>query len=290
MIPYPNIDPVIIKIWKFEIRWYGIMYLLGFIAAFFVIGHLAKKKEINLTGDDLWDYIFYLMLGVIVGGRLGYCLFYWPGGPGEFFSNPLLLFAVWQGGMSFHGGFIGVILAGVYCSWRKNIPFYDVADLTAAAAPIGIGLGRIGNFINGELWGRGTDVSWCMVFPGDSEFLCRHPSQLYEALLEGLLLFLILFTMNVKRVRRGIAMWSFIFFYGLFRFFVEFYREPDPHLGLIFGSLSMGQLLTIPMMLIGGVMIGYLLIKKDDTPVPKKENKKSNISTKKKKGKKGNKK
>lgn len=270
MIPYPNIDPVIIKIWKFEIRWYGVMYLLGFIAAFFVIGHLAKKKEIKLTGDNLWDYVFYLMLGVIIGGRLGYCLFYWPGGPGEFLSNPLLLFAVWQGGMSFHGGFIGVILAGVYCSWKKEIPFYDVADLTAAAAPIGIGLGRIGNFINGELWGRATDVPWCMLFPTDGEFLCRHPSQLYESLLEGLLLFIILFTMNFRGVRRGIPTWSFIALYGLFRFIVEFFRQPDPHLGFIIGPLSMGQLLTLPMMLVGGAMIVYLLVKADDLPAKKK--------------------
>lgn len=274
MIPYPNIDPVIIKIWKFEIRWYGVMYLLGFIAAFFVIGHLAKKKEIKLTGDDLWDYVFYLMLAVIIGGRLGYCLFYWPGGPGEFFSNPLLLFAVWQGGMSFHGGFIGVILAGIYCSWKKDIPFYDVADLTAAAAPIGIGLGRIGNFINGELWGRATDVPWCMVFPTDTELLCRHPSQLYESFLEGLVLFIILYIMNVRGVRRGIATWSFIALYGLFRFFVEFFRQPDPHLGFIIGPFSMGQLLTIPMMLIGIFMIGYLLVKKEDPPVQKKRIKK----------------
>ncbi len=274
MIPYPNIDPVIVKIWKLEIRWYGIMYLLGFIAAFLVIGHLAKKKDIKLTGDDLWDYIFYLMLGVIVGGRLGYCLFYWPGGPGAFFSNPLMLFAVWQGGMSFHGGFAGVLLAVIYCSWRKGIPFYDIADITAVAGPIGIGLGRIGNFINGELWGRATDVSWCMVFPLDELSLCRHPSQLYESFLEGLLLFIIIFVMNVRGVRRGIPTWSFFAFYGLFRFFAEFYRQPDPHLGYIVGPLSMGQLLTLPMILIGGVMIIYLLAKGDENPGAKKSGQK----------------
>ncbi|MBN1573261.1 MAG: prolipoprotein diacylglyceryl transferase [Deltaproteobacteria bacterium] len=268
-MPYPNIDPVVIKFWKLEIRWYGIMYLLAFITAFFVIGHLAKKRGIKLTGDDLWDYIFYLMLGVIIGGRLGYCLFYWPGGLVALLSNPLMIFAVWLGGMSFHGGFIGVILAVIYCSRRKGIPFYDIADITAVAGPIGIGLGRIGNFINGELWGRATDVPWCMVFPLDELSLCRHPSQLYESLLEGLVLFLIIFTMNVRGVRRGIPTWSFIAFYGLFRFSMEFFRQPDPHLGFIIGPFSMGQLLTLPMMLIGGAMIIYLLVR-GESPSDKK--------------------
>lgn len=278
MIPYPKIDPAIFRIGGFEVRWYGLTYIVGFIAAFFIMKYLAIKKGVKLSGDDLWDYIFYLMLGVVIGGRLGYCLFYWPGGPGYFISHPLELFALWRGGMSFHGGLFGVLMAAIYCSYTKKIPFYDVADITAAAAPIGIGLGRLGNFINGELFGRPTDLPWSMVFPMGNipervingvgkmgvELLKigRHPSQLYESFLEGFILFAILFIINIKVAKRGIAFWSFLFFYGLFRFLVEFTREPDPHLGLITGPFTMGQLLSIPLILIGGGMLIKLMMTK----------------------------
>ncbi len=255
MIPYPNIDPVIFTVWKFQIRWYGMMYLLGFIIAFFVMRYLAIKKKVRLVGDDLWDFIFYAMLGVIIGGRLGYCLFY---APGYYIFHPLKVFALWEGGMSFHGGFIGVFIGTLYYCWKKKVAFYDVADIAVAAAPLGIGLGRIGNFINGELYGRATDVPWCMIFPGGGP-VCRHPSQLYESLTEGLLLFLILFLMNVRGARRGVPFWSFFFFYGLFRFGSEFFRQPDAQLGFIFGPFTMGQLLSFPMIVAGGVMIAYLL-------------------------------
>lgn len=259
MIPYPNIDPVIFSVWKIQIRWYGMMYLLGFVIAFFVMHYLAVKKKVRLSGDDLWDFIFYAMLGVIIGGRLGYCLFY---APGFYFHNPLKIFALWEGGMSFHGGLIGVFLGTIYYSWRKKVPFLDVADIVVAAAPLGIGLGRIGNFINGELFGRATDVAWCMVFPGGGP-VCRHPSQLYESLTEGFILFLILFFMNARGARRGIPLASFFLFYGLFRFINEFFREPDAQLGFIFGPLTMGQILSLPMIVFGAAMLGYLLNKKD---------------------------
>jgi len=255
MIPYPDIDPVIFTIWKIQVRWYGMMYLLGFIIAFFVMRYLAVRKRVRLAGDDLWDYIFYAMLGVIVGGRIGYCLFY---APGFYFANPLRILALWEGGMSFHGGFIGVFIATLYYSWKKQAPFMDVADIVVAGAPIGIGLGRIGNFINGELYGRVTDVPWCMVFPAGGA-VCRHPSQLYESLTEGFILFLILFLMNVRGARRGVPFWSFFLFYGLFRFVNEFFREPDAQLGFIAGSFTMGQLLSAPMILLGGGMLVYLL-------------------------------
>ncbi|MBN2224248.1 MAG: prolipoprotein diacylglyceryl transferase [Deltaproteobacteria bacterium] len=265
-MPYPNLDPVIFNIWKIQIRWYGMMYLLGFIIAFFVMRYLAVKKNVKLAGEDLWDFIFYAMLGVIVGGRIGYCLFY---APGFYLLNPLKILALWEGGMSFHGGFIGVFIGTLYYCWKKKVLFYDVADIVVAAAPLGIGLGRIGNFINGELYGRITDVAWCTVFPEGGP-VCRHPSQLYESLTEGFLLFIILFFMNVRGVRRGIPFWSFFLFYGLFRFINEFFREPDAQLGFIFGPFTMGQILSAPMVLAGGIMIGYLLMKKDD-PKPRRK-------------------
>jgi phosphatidylglycerol:prolipoprotein diacylglycerol transferase len=266
VIPYPNIDPVIFKIWKLQIRWYGIMYLIGFVIAFFVMRYLAIKKKVKLSGDDLWDFIFYAMLGVIIGGRLGYCLFY---APGYYFLHPLKVLALWEGGMSFHGGFIGVFLGTIYYCWKKKVAFYDVADIAVAAAPLGIGLGRIGNFINGELYGRATDVPWCMIFPGGGP-VCRHPSQLYESLTEGFLLFAILFFMNVRGARRGVPFWSFFLFYGLFRFINEFFREPDAQLGFIFGPFTMGQLLSSPMIVAGAVMVMYLLTRKAPEPPVKK--------------------
>jgi phosphatidylglycerol:prolipoprotein diacylglycerol transferase len=261
VIPYPDIDPAIFRIGHFEIRWYGLMYIIGFVAAYFVIKYLATKKKVRLLGDDLWDFIFYAMLGVIIGGRLGYCLFYLPG---YFLTHPLKILAIWEGGMSFHGGLIGVLIGTFYYCYRKKVSFYNVADIVVASAPIGIGLGRIGNFINGELFGRVTDVWWCMVFPGGGDS-CRHPSQLYESLLEGFLLFAIIFLMNLKSKKPGLPFWSFFFFYGLFRFFAEFFREPDLHLGFIFGTFTMGQLLTVPMIILGGIMIGYILLKKSQT-------------------------
>jgi phosphatidylglycerol:prolipoprotein diacylglycerol transferase len=260
VIPYPHIDPVMFKIWKIELRWYGMMYLVGFVIAFFVMRYLALKKQVRLVGDDLWDYIFYAMLGVIIGGRLGYCLFY---APAYFIGHPLSIVALWEGGMSFHGGFIGVLLGTFYYSWKKKVHFYDVADIVVAGAPLGIGLGRIGNFINGELFGRPTDVPWCMIFPGGGT-ICRHPSQLYE----GLLLFLILFFMNLRGARRGVPCWSFFLFYGIFRFINEFFREPDAQLGFILGPFTMGQLLSAPMIALGALMVGYQMLKKEDIKKP----------------------
>ena len=275
MIPNPQIDPVIVSIGPLQVRWYGLMYVFGFVAAFFIIGYLAKRKKVRLLGDDLWDFIFYAMLGVIIGGRLGYCLFY---SPTFYFAHPLEIFALWHGGMSFHGGFLGVLMGTYYYSLTKKVPFFNVADIVVAAAPIGLGLGRIGNFINGELYGRATDVPWCMVFPAGGN-VCRHPSQLYEVLLEGFALFLILLAMNLWGKRRGVPFWSFFFFYGLFRFFVEFFREPDSNLGFIFGPLTMGQLLSLPMILLGAMFGGYLLLKRpappSKSPRPKKKGEKT---------------
>src|SRR6185436_18896554 len=197
--------------------------------------------------DDLYDLLFYLIIGVMVGGRLGYVLFY---DLPSYMRDPLSVFAIWQGGMSFHGGFIGVIIAAWLACYRKGWNFWEIADLVCVAVPIGLGLGRIGNFINGELFGRPTSRPWGMIFP-DGGGVPRHPSQVYEALLEGLLLFLILRWIYRKNFYRGTVFWALVGFYGLFRFCVEFVREPDTQIGFDLGPFTRGQLLTVPMLVIG---------------------------------------
>ncbi|MFQ5543274.1 MAG: prolipoprotein diacylglyceryl transferase [Nitrospiria bacterium] len=252
-MPYPKIDPVFIRIGPLAFRWYGLMYALSFMSAIFLIRRFSLKKGLEITQDQISDLLLYAALGVIFGGRIGYVVAY---NPSYFFNNLSKIFAVWEGGMSFHGGMLGAILGGaIYC--RKNrFSFYEVADVAMMSVPVGLGLGRIGNFINGELYGRETTVSWCMVFPQGGD-VCRHPSQLYQAGLEGLALFLVLWLLSNRNPARGVVFWSLIACYGFFRFIVEFVREPDAHLGLIFGPLSMGQLLSFPMLLIGLMMIWY---------------------------------
>jgi phosphatidylglycerol:prolipoprotein diacylglycerol transferase len=250
-IPYPNIDPVFLHLGPVQLRWYGLMYMLSFIVGFFVLRRFAKYRKMNLSTDDLYDLLFYLILGVMVGGRLGYVLFY---DLGSYLHEPLSIFAIWQGGMSFHGGFIGMILAALYITRKKKWDFWEIADLVCAAVPIGLGLGRIGNFINGELFGRPTNVAWAMVFP-EGGAMPRHPSQLYEALLEGVVLFFILKWIYKKNFYRGTVFWALLAFYGLFRFLVEFVREPDAQLGLDLGPFTRGQELTFPMLVLGAVMM-----------------------------------
>jgi len=250
-IPYPNIDPVFLRLGPVQLRWYGLMYMLSFIIGFFVLRRYAKYKKLNMSTDDLYDLLFYLILGVMIGGRLGYVLFY---DLNSYLRDPLSIFAIWQGGMSFHGGFIGMVLAALWISRRKDWNFWDIADLGSAVAPIGLGLGRIGNFINGELYGRPTNVAWAMVFPEGGN-MPRHPSQLYEALLEGLLLFLILRWFFKRNFYRGTVFWALIAFYGLFRFLAEFVREPDAQIGFDLGPFTRGQLLSFPMLVIGAAMM-----------------------------------
>ena len=252
MLNYPNIDPNIFKIGPIALRWYGFMYLLGFTAGYWILTWQSKyKKSLQLSKEDIGDAVTYAAFGVILGGRIGYTLFYnFP----YYFEHPLRVFYVWEGGMSFHGGFLGTLAAMALYAKHKKISFYKLADLAILAIPIGLGFGRLGNFINGELFGRTTDVPWCMVFPmGGPE--CRHPSQLYEALLEGLVLFLILFFLNKRKLPDGVMFWTFITGYGTFRFFVEFFREPDFQLGFILGPFSMGQFLSFPMAALGVFMI-----------------------------------
>jgi len=247
MLAYPHIDPVIFRIGPLAVRWYGLMYLIGFLAAWLVIRHLARLRNLPLDKDDLSDLLFYGVVGVILGGRLGYTLFY---NLSYYLDHPLRIFAVWEGGMSFHGGLLGVIVAALIFCRRKKLPPLATGDILVTAATIGLGLGRLGNFINGELWGRITDVPWGMVFPGAGP-QPRHPSQLYEAFLEGPVLFLILWTLHRRKAAPGVPFFSFFLFYGLFRFSIEFFRQPDVQLGFLWGGATMGQLLSLPMIITG---------------------------------------
>jgi len=248
MLPFPDIDPVIFRIGPLAMRWYGLMYILGFLAGYgLTIYQLRGGRKPQISRDAVDDLFFYLIIGLIVGARLGYAVFY---NLGFYIENPLEIFMVWHGGMSFHGGLAGALIAGVIIIKRKKLPFRATADLVIPAAPVGICLGRLGNFINGELFGKPTDVPWAMVFPQGGP-VPRHPSQLYEAFFEGLLLFAILWFYKDRKKREGDVFAVFLILYGLFRTFCEFFRLPDAQLGFVFGSLSMGQVLSLIMVLIG---------------------------------------
>lgn len=244
---FPQIDPVFLSIGPLQFRWYGLMYVLSFIATYLILRSEVARKQLSLTKDDVADLVFYGAMGVVLGGRLGYILFY---NLSFYLTNPLKLFAVWEGGMSFHGGFLGVITAFLLFARKKGLSFWTLIDMAALCAPVGLGFGRIGNFINGELYGRQTDVTWGVIFPG-SDGVPRHPSQLYEAFLEGLVLFFIVRLMSRSNPATGIAGWTFVAGYGLFRFIVEFFRQPDAQMGTFFELFSMGQLLSLPMFLTG---------------------------------------
>lgn len=244
---FPQIDPVIFEIGPLAIRWYGMMYLLGFGAAYLLIRHLIHLRNVPLEIDKVSDLLFYCILGVIVGGRLGYVLFY---NPGWYLSHPLDALAIWQGGMSFHGGLLGVIAAVVLFCRRHKLSILLIGDIMVTASTVGLGLGRVGNFINAELWGRVTEQPWGVIFPGAGPYP-RHPSQLYEAVLEGLVLFVILYVMHRRAVATGVPFFSFFLGYGSFRFLVEFFRQPDAHLGYLWSGATMGQLLSLPMILFG---------------------------------------
>ena len=252
---FPTIDPVFLSIGPLQFRWYGLMYVLAFISTYFILRSEIRRKQLPLTIDDVADLVFYGAMGVVLGGRVWYILFY---NPGFYLANPLRVFAVWEGGMSFHGGFLGVIMAFLLYARKKRISFWTLIDMAALCAPVGLGLGRIGNFINGELYGRQTDLPWGMVFPGGGE-IPRHPSQLYEAFLEGILLFLIVCFATRRSTSTGMAGWTFVAGYGLFRFIVEFFRQPDAQLGAFLGFFSMGQLQSLPMFLLGSVMLFRIL-------------------------------
>lgn len=254
MIPFPQIDPVIFRVGPLAVRWYGLMYLLGFAGSFFYMRYIARLRNFAMNSEEISDLIFYGVFGVILGGRLGYTLFY---NFSYYVNHPLEIFAVWQGGMSFHGGFLGVVLAILFFCKRRHKSILEVGDIVVAATPIGLGFGRLGNFINGELWGRVTDAPWGFIFPGAGS-LPRHPSQLYEAFLEGCLLFVILWVVHKRGIKRGVPIFIFLAGYGICRFFVEFFRQPDAHIGFLWSGITMGQLLSLPMIIVGLVGIVWL--------------------------------
>ncbi len=252
---FPNFDPVAIQLGPLKIHWYALTYLFGFAAAW-ILGYRRADHSSSWTRDQVSDFLFYSYLGVILGGRLGYVLFYHFD---YFLADPRYLYRIWEGGMSFHGGFLGVILATWYFAKKTKKGFFDVADFIVPLVPLGLAAGRIGNFINGELWGRvaSADLPWAMRFPSDPQQLLRHPSQLYEFALEGLLLFAIVWVYSSKPKPAMAVSGVFMTSYGSFRFLVEFFREPDIQLGHVISWLTMGQILSAPMVIAGIALIYY---------------------------------
>ncbi|MBY6210170.1 prolipoprotein diacylglyceryl transferase [Microbulbifer agarilyticus] len=248
MLTYPEIDPVAVAIGPLKIHWYGLMYLAGFVAAWWLAMRRAQKPWSPVIKSEVEDLILFCAIGVVVGGRLGYMFFY---NFSELLAHPLSLFKVWEGGMSFHGGLIGVMLAATIYARKIGTTFPALIDFVAPLVPIGLGLGRLGNFIGQELWGRETDGPWGMVFPRDPELLVRHPSQLYQAFLEGLVLFVVLWIYSSKPRPRLAVGGLFILLYGVFRFLVEFVRQPDVGIEVMFGWMTRGQLLCLPMIAAG---------------------------------------
>jgi phosphatidylglycerol:prolipoprotein diacylglycerol transferase len=257
MLMYPQIDPVALKLGPLAIHWYGLTYLAAFgLFMLLALRRLHHQPFASVTGPGAWsrkdieDMLFLGVMGTVIGGRLGYCLFY---KPGYYMTHPLEILAVWQGGMSFHGGMLGVIASQFWFAHSRRKPFWQVMDLVAPCVPLGLAAGRVGNFINGELWGRPADPSlpWAMVFPQSGSMVPRHPSQVYQFLLEGLLLFVILWLYSRKQRKEAQVSAVFLIGYGLLRFTAEFFREPDNFLGLLAMGMSMGQWLCVPMVLAG---------------------------------------
>ncbi len=255
LIPFPAIDPTLVSIGPISIRWYALAYIFGLLIGWRYVRALAEKNPSHIKPQQIDDLLVWITLGVILGGRLGYVIFY---KPAYFIENPESILQLWNGGMSFHGGLVGCILAGWAFAKRSGIPALHIGDLCGAAGPIGLFLGRLANFVNGELWGRASDLPWAMIFPADRLSIPRHPSQLYEAFLEGIILFIVCWAVVRKekfRHMHGLTFGVFITGYGAARFFIEFAREPDAHLGYIFAGATMGQLLSLPMVLVGGFFI-----------------------------------
>ena len=249
-IAFPAIDPVAVEIGPLAIRWYALAYVAGILVGWRYMTILARRSPAGVAPRDVDDFVLWATLGIVLGGRLGYVLFY---RPGDYLQDPLSAFALWQGGMSFHGGLCGVVLAAVLFAWRRRIPWLALGDLVSAATPIGLFFGRLANFVNGELYGRPTAVPWGMVFPGAGPEP-RHPSQLYEAALEGLVLFaacaaVVFFMRGLERA--GLVGGVFLAGYAIARILAELFRQPDAHLGFLFGGATMGQLLSIPVLIAG---------------------------------------
>ena len=255
-LPFPAIDPVLVQLGPFAIRWYALAYIAGIVLGWRIVRRLVQRPGWSLAPEAIDDLLFYVTLGIILGGRIGYVLFYQPG---YYLANPLDALAVWRGGMSFHGGLIGVLAASALFARNHGLPFLEIMDALAVVAPIGLFFGRLANFVNGELWGRVSDVPWAVVFPRAGPEP-RHPSQLYEAGLEGLVLLAVMLWFAAKPYRpeaRGTLGGIFLIGYALARIAVELFREPDAQIGFLAGGLTMGQLLSFPMLLVGLAAVAY---------------------------------
>jgi len=269
VLPFPAVNPVLISIGPFAVRWYALAYIVGIVAGWFYARRIIASQQLwggpaPLTVVDFDDFVVWITLGIILGGRAGYVLFYnFP----HFASHPLEIFQLWNGGMSFHGGFVGCFIAIVGFALYRGIPMLSLGDVTAAVTPIGLFLGRLANFINGELWGRPTDAPWAMVFPNGGA-IPRHPSQLYEAALEGVVLFIVLNVLvRAGALKRpGVVTGAFALGYGVARILCELFREPDAQLGFLWRGLTMGMVLCIPLMLVGIALLTFALSRE---PMPK---------------------
>jgi phosphatidylglycerol---prolipoprotein diacylglyceryl transferase len=253
-IAFPAFDPVAIEIGPFAVRWYALSYIVGLLIGWSYCRWLTRRPPHTMSKQQIDDFLLWATLGVVLGGRLGYVLFY---NPLYFLEHPLQIFIVWQGGMSFHGGLVGMILAMILFTRNRRLPFFALADIVACATPIGLFLGRLANFVNGELYGRVTDAPWGMVFPGGGPEP-RHPSQLYEAFLEGIVLFIVLFVLvrfTAAKAKLGVLSGAFLIGYGISRIIAEIFREPDAQLGFLLGGATMGQLLSVPMLIMGALFI-----------------------------------
>lgn len=267
---FQSLDPVAFSLGPVTVRWYGIAYLLGFLCAALVIWRVAKRWRVKVDADSLYMIMLCVIVGIILGARLGYVLFY---GNGYYLAHPLEILVFNKGGMSFHGGLIGALLAGIVAARITGIPYLTLADMGCVAAPLGLFFGRLANFVNGELWGAPTDLPWGVVFGGMAGDMPRHPSQLYEALLEGVVIFCVLFALSrkVPPRPRGTFLGVFLIMYGAFRFLVEFVREPDVQLGYLWGGwLTMGQVLSLPLVAVGVAVLVYAIrMKKLQQGLPK---------------------
>lgn len=249
-LPFPQIDPVLVQLGPLAIRWYALAYIVGIVLGWRIVRRLVQRPGWSIAPEAVDDLLFHVTLGIILGGRIGYVLFYQPD---HYLSNPLDMLAVWRGGMSFHGGLLGVLIASALFARSRGLSFLEIVDALAVVTPIGLFLGRIANFINGELWGRVTDVPWAVIFPHAGPEP-RHPSQLYEAVLEGLVLFAVMLWFAAKPYRpeaRGTLGGIFLVGYAIARIVAEMFREPDVQIGYLAGGLTMGQLLSVPMLIVG---------------------------------------
>ena len=254
---YQGLDPIAFSLGPLVVRWYGLAYVLGFVCAAAIIYFVAKRWKLGMSEDNLLTLMVCAIVGVVLGARIGYVLFY---GDGYYLSHPLEILAFNQGGMSFHGGLVGLLIGGAVAARMTRIPFLTLADLGSIAAPIGLFFGRCANFVNGELWGAPTDGPLGVVFGGAAGMMPRHPSQLYEAVLEGIVIFCVLFALSRKRPPRpqGTFLGAFLVLYGIFRFLIEFVREPDVQLGYLWGGwLTMGQVLSAPLIVAGIALLIY---------------------------------